>query len=88
MTGVVSVLRSLDRETTSVYHLNITATDHGAPAMTSQTTLHVLIDDVNDHVPVFLQRTYHVDVDEEQEPLVTVVTVSATDYDDPTSIGF
>jgi len=88
MSGVISVLRSLDRETTSVYHLNMTATDHGAPAMTSQTTLQVYIDDVNDHVPVFLQHTYHAEVDEEQQPPVTVVTVSATDYDDPTSIGF
>ena len=88
MTGVISVLRSLDRETVSTYHLNITATDHGTPVMTSQMTLQVNVDDVNDHAPVFLQHTYHADVDEEQQPPVAVVTVSATDYDDPTSIGF
>jgi len=87
VTGVLSVLRTLDRETLSVYHLNITATDSGAPAMTSQTTLHVYVDDVNDNAPVFVQQTYHAVVDEEQEPPVAVVTVSATDFDDPTCMS-
>ena len=63
------------------------ATDAGAPAMTSQTVLHVHVDDVNDNVPVFIQRTYHAVVDEEQLPPVAVVTVSATDFDDPTSMN-
>jgi len=80
------VLRTLDRESISVYHLNISATDSGAPAMTSQTLLQVHVDDVNDNVPVFLQRVYHAVVLEEQQPPVAVVTVSATDFDDPTSM--
>lgn len=83
---MVSVLRSLDRESVSVFHLNISAQDSGAPVMTSHTMLHVTVDDVNDHAPVFLRRIYHADVYEEQTPLVDVVTVSATDFDDPTSM--
>jgi len=85
---MVTVLRSLDRESVSSYQLNITATDRGIPAMTSHTVLHVYVDDVNDNAPVFLRRTYHASVDEEQHPPVAVVTVSATDFDDPTSIYF
>jgi len=88
VTGVVSVLRTLDRESISVYHLNMSATDSGTPAMTSYTLLHVHVDDVNDNAPVFLRRTYRAVVDEEQDPPVAVVTVSATDFDDPTSISF
>jgi len=85
--GLVSVLRTLDRESISVYRLNISATDSGTPARSSQTTLSVYVDDVNDNAPVFLPRTYHAVVDEEMEPPVTVVTVSASDFDDPTSTG-
>lgn len=81
------MIRSLDRESVSVYHLNMTATDSGAPAMTSQTTLNIHVDDVNDNAPVFLQRVYRADVDEEQDAPVAVVTVSATDFDDPTSMS-
>jgi len=87
MTGVVSVIRTLDRESISVYHLNISASDSGTPALTSHTLLHVHVDDVNDNAPVFIQRTYRAVVDEEQQPPVAVVTVSATDFDDPTSIS-
>jgi len=86
MLGLVSVLRTLDRESISVYHLNITATDSGTPARSTQTTLSIHVDDVNDNAPVFLQRTYRAIIDEEQDPPVAVVTVSATDFDDPTSI--
>jgi len=84
--GLVSVLRTLDRETISVYRLGITATDSGTPARSSQTTLSVYVDDVNDNAPVFLPRTYHAVVDEEQDPPIAVVTVFASDFDDPTSI--
>jgi len=86
MTGAVTVLRSLDRESISVYHLNISASDAGVPALTSHCLLHVHVDDVNDNVPMFLQRVYRAVVLEEQQPPVAVVTVSATDFDDPTSM--
>jgi len=39
--GVISVLRTLDRESISVYRLNISASDSGAPALTSHTLLHL-----------------------------------------------
>ena len=84
--GLVSVLRTLDRESISVYRLNITATDHGSPARSARTTLTIHVDDVNDNSPVFVRRTYHATVREEQPPPVAVVTVSATDFDDPTSM--
>ena len=85
VSGLVSVLRTLDRESISVYHLTISATDSGTPVRSSQTVVSIHVDDVNDNAPVFLQRTYHAIVDEEQDPPVAVVTVSATDFDDPTS---
>ena len=86
MTGVVSLLRTLDRESVSVHQLNITASDSQQPP--AVTSLHVDVIDVNDNAPVFVQRTYHAVVDEEQQPPVAVVTVSATDFDDPHSKGF
>jgi len=85
--GVISVRRTLDGESVSVYHLNVSAHDSGAPAMTSEVpaTLHVYVTNANDNAPVFTRRIYTAAVNEEQDAPVDVITVSATDFDQPTS---
>jgi len=38
--------------------VHISCHDNGSPAMTSLSTLSVVVDDVNDHKPTFMQQLY------------------------------
>lgn len=83
--GVLTVIRTLDRETASEYQLNISATDHGVPSLSSVTSLTIRVFDVNDNPPVFVISEYNATVLENQPSGTFVTVVSATDFDDPTS---
>jgi hypothetical protein len=86
--GVLTVIRTLDRETTSEYQLNISATDHGVPSLSSVTSLTIRVFDVNDNPPVFVVSVYNASVLENQPSGAFVTVVSATDFDDSTSTSF
>lgn len=49
--GVVTVARTLDRETVAGYELVVMATDRGAPALTGSVTVHLPLLDMNDNGP-------------------------------------
>ncbi|XP_030223894.1 protocadherin gamma-A11-like [Gadus morhua] len=70
-----------DRETRSEYNITITATDSGSPPLSSATTLRLIISDVNDNAPIFTKKSYSADVVENNEPGVSIFTVSARDVD-------
>ncbi|XP_030223893.1 protocadherin beta-16-like [Gadus morhua] len=70
-----------DRETTSEYNITITATDLGSPPLFSATTLRLIISDVNDNAPIFTKKSYSAHVVENNEPGVSIFTVSARDAD-------
>uniref|UniRef100_A0A8C5CUQ5 Cadherin domain-containing protein n=1 Tax=Gadus morhua TaxID=8049 RepID=A0A8C5CUQ5_GADMO len=70
-----------DRETTSEYNITITATDSGSPPLSSATTLRLVISDVNDNAPIFTKKTYSAHVVENNEPGISIFTVSARDAD-------
>jgi len=48
----------LDRESKSSHVVHISCHDNGSPAMTSHSTLSVVISDVNDNKPTFSQDLY------------------------------
>ena len=50
--GSLSLLRQLDREETSFYHLTIIARDREPPALSSSTTVTIFVEDVNDNQPI------------------------------------
>ncbi|KAJ3593949.1 hypothetical protein NHX12_006282 [Muraenolepis orangiensis] len=52
-TGVLTVARPLDRETSPQYHLIVVATDHGIPPLTGSATVQLSLLDVNDNGPEF-----------------------------------
>ncbi|XP_032666091.1 protein dachsous isoform X2 [Odontomachus brunneus] len=56
-TGVLS-MSSLDRETTPRYALKISAKDKGRPSLEAHCNLIVIVLDVNDNAPTFLQDQY------------------------------
>ncbi|XP_046560782.1 cadherin-related tumor suppressor-like [Haliotis rubra] len=80
--GVVSNRVTLNRETVPEYNLTITASDLGtSPA---STVLRVIVTDVNDNSPVFLNSVnnrYFFNVQEGQTPPATVGSVAAVDGD-------
>eukprot|EP00105_Crassostrea_gigas_P028827 XP_011450598.1 PREDICTED: cadherin EGF LAG seven-pass G-type receptor 2 [Crassostrea gigas] len=77
-TGELNTARRLNREGTPQYTLNIQVLDQSG--LTAQTTLTIIVQDVNDNNPVFIPTSYTFSVFEGRtnEP---VGTVTATDSD-------
>jgi len=86
--GLLSVHQSLDRETKSLYSLNISASDHGIPPRVTFTTLSILIEDLNDNPPRFDKSTYTGHVTENDFSTPYILSVSATDADEGMFIIF
>uniref|UniRef100_A0A3B4UIZ2 Protocadherin gamma-C3 n=1 Tax=Seriola dumerili TaxID=41447 RepID=A0A3B4UIZ2_SERDU len=72
---------ALDRESSSHYDIEITATDSGSPPLSSKKTIPVSITDVNDNPPVFTQPSYNVYLKENGVPGSILYSVSASDLD-------
>uniref|UniRef100_A0A8C2WFH2 Protocadherin 1 gamma 31 n=1 Tax=Cyclopterus lumpus TaxID=8103 RepID=A0A8C2WFH2_CYCLU len=71
----------LDRESSSEYNIEITATDSGSPPLSSKTIIAVSITDVNDNPPIFKQPSYYVYLKENGVPGSILYSVSASDLD-------
>ncbi|CAC5409358.1 unnamed protein product [Mytilus coruscus] len=88
-TGVITVLRELDRESqnslkengTAVYRLHVKAEDHGIPAKSEVTVVMLHVEDINDCKPQFTQPHYHAEVLEGSHKGFSILTVTATDCD-------
>ncbi|XP_072251811.1 protocadherin gamma-C5-like isoform X9 [Leuresthes tenuis] len=72
---------ALDRESSSQYNIEITATDSGSPPLSSKKTIPVSITDVNDNPPMFSQPSYNVYLKENGVPGSILYSVSASDLD-------
>ncbi|XP_070693518.1 protocadherin gamma-A5-like [Pempheris klunzingeri] len=70
-----------DRETKLEYNITITATDSGSPPLSTKTTLHLRITDVNDNAPLFTKPNYSAYIIENNVPGVSIFSVSAKDSD-------
>lgn len=80
-TGDVSVKSALDREDISGYTLSVTASDHGRPSQSDTTDMEIVIEDVNDNFPAFLDDIYAGEVYEDSFVGTSILTVSALDGD-------
>lgn len=72
---------TLDREERESYRLIIIATDRGTPPLSGTATLTVILDDVNDSRPRFIQPVTVINVNESTPPGVVVATLTAEDPD-------
>uniref|UniRef100_A0A671XIT7 Cadherin-23 n=1 Tax=Sparus aurata TaxID=8175 RepID=A0A671XIT7_SPAAU len=82
LSGAVMVGNStLDREERGSYRLVIMATDRGTPALSGTATLTVILDDVNDSRPRFIEPVTMINVNESTPPGVVVATLTAEDPD-------
>uniref|UniRef100_A0A3B3U725 Cadherin domain-containing protein n=1 Tax=Poecilia latipinna TaxID=48699 RepID=A0A3B3U725_9TELE len=77
------VQKALDRETLDLYQLQLVATDCGEQSVIAppQREIRVMVEDVNDNAPHFSQTGYQLEVEENNEPALTLLQVSATDAD-------
>ncbi|XP_059821083.1 protocadherin Fat 4 [Hypanus sabinus] len=80
--GQLSLVTSLDRETTAQFVLTVIATDAGSPTLTGTGTITLIVDDINDNVPVFAFKTYHAVTPENAPTGTDVLLVNATDADE------
>uniref|UniRef100_A0A8D3DQ62 Cadherin-23 n=1 Tax=Scophthalmus maximus TaxID=52904 RepID=A0A8D3DQ62_SCOMX len=72
---------TLDREERGSYRLVVMATDRGTPPLSGTATLTVILDDVNDSRPRFLEPLAMISVNESTPPGVVVATLTAEDPD-------
>lgn len=83
--GVITTRNQLDRETSEVYTIIVTASDLSSPITerkTATATVVVKVSDENDHYPQFSERHYTVDVPEDEwSGSNTIAHIRATDAD-------
>ena len=73
--------KPLDRESRDLYRIVIAAVDGGMPAHTGALSVDIVIQDVNDHPPVFNTTTYTTYVREDAMESTVILRVAATDLD-------
>ncbi len=80
-TGELTILDDLDRETRSIYDLNVTVQDMGKPSKSAFTMLHIQVMDINDFAPQFDRTSYTVGISEDIRLNTTILQVTALDKD-------
>lgn len=71
----------LDREKRDAYILNVSASDGGNPQRTGFTLLNITVLDINDHNPVFTNKSYSANITENSAIGTSILKVLATDND-------
>ncbi|XP_022296513.2 protocadherin Fat 1-like isoform X2 [Crassostrea virginica] len=82
-TGVLRLIKELDREFFANISMTVIATDAGAQQQSSNTTVSVFIEDINDNRPVFQPSFYNAEVSYEHacDHIITVVTAMDVDQE-------
>lgn len=82
-TGEISVTRSLDREATPTYQLQVEITDVSGKSIEGPVLLDIIVIDQNDNRPIFREGPYVGHVMEGSPTGSTVMRMMAFDADDP-----
>ncbi|XP_064273500.1 protocadherin-23 isoform X2 [Passer domesticus] len=81
ITGLLTTAQFLDREVQERYSLTVIALDDGSPALSATQVLTIIVLDVNDEAPGFLEQLYEAAVHENRDPGEFVIRVEAVDRD-------
>ncbi|XP_075430641.1 cadherin EGF LAG seven-pass G-type receptor 3 isoform X2 [Ascaphus truei] len=81
VTGLISTVEILDRESMDLHYFRITAIDHGNPRLSATTMVAITVTDRNDHSPVFEQTEYRESIRENVEEGYPILQLRATDID-------
>ncbi|MBN3275785.1 PC11X protein, partial [Polyodon spathula] len=79
--GILSVVRRLDREKQDKYTFTVVAKDNGSPSLQSNSTVMVMVQDQNDNSPAFTHNEYNFYVPENLPLYGTVGLITVTDVD-------
>lgn len=79
--GIVTLAKTLDRETKATYNVSVLAIDQGTPQLQSTTYLIVNVQDINDNPPEFTSKYYFAQVPEIDAIGTQVIRVLATSKD-------
>ncbi|XP_071958459.1 neural-cadherin-like [Antedon mediterranea] len=79
--GVLRIVKELDRETTERHELKVLAIDAGIPPMTGEGLLTITVLDINDECPSFAEDQYTPVVMENSASPIEVAVISPTDPD-------
>ncbi|XP_063532868.1 cadherin-related tumor suppressor [Cydia strobilella] len=80
-TGVIYLNKPISTEPGSIVPIEVTATDNGSPALATKHSIAAVIDDVNDHTPVFDHTSYETSLLESTLVNTRFFAISATDAD-------
>ncbi|XP_077896986.1 cadherin-23 isoform X2 [Ictidomys tridecemlineatus] len=89
--GIVTVTRELDYEVTQAYQLTVNATDQDKTRpLSTLANLAIIITDVQDMDPIFINLPYSTNIYEHSPPGTTVRVITAIDQDKgrPRGIGY
>ncbi|KAM9617928.1 cadherin-23 isoform 2-T2 [Trichechus inunguis] len=89
--GIVTVIHELDYETTQAYQLTVNATDQDKiRPLSTLANLAIIITDVQDMDPIFINLPYSTNIYEHSPPGTTVRIITAIDQDKgrPRGIGY
>lgn len=81
---LLSTSKPLDYEIQSEYHISVVVQGVSAESSVislSRQVIRVMVEDVNDNAPRFLQSHYQLEVEENNQPGITLLQVSASDAD-------
>ncbi|XP_061743503.1 cadherin-15 isoform X2 [Nerophis ophidion] len=84
-TGMIRSKRPLDREKYSSFTLKAFALSPSGERLENPTTIEIVVLDQNDNRPTFTQKQFTGSVPEFSVPGTSVMSVTATDADDPTT---
>uniref|UniRef100_A0A4W3IZG7 Cadherin domain-containing protein n=1 Tax=Callorhinchus milii TaxID=7868 RepID=A0A4W3IZG7_CALMI len=81
--GLLFATMSFDRETQDLYELKVNVTDAMGEELAPLISIDIRILDQNDNAPRFLRPSYSASVHQGAKPGFSIVSVTATDPDDP-----
>lgn len=81
LTGQLTTMVALDRETIAAYRILVIAKDQGTPVQSSTATVVLTLEDVNDNSPIFYPWRYLMPISEDAPAGTTIGKVTATDAD-------
>ncbi|KAM3964103.1 cadherin-related tumor suppressor fat [Aphomia sociella] len=80
-TGVIYLNKPISGEPGNVMSIEVTATDNGNPSLATNHSIAAIIDDVNDHTPVFDHTSYETSLLESTLVNTRFFAISASDAD-------
>uniref|UniRef100_T1ING2 Cadherin domain-containing protein n=1 Tax=Strigamia maritima TaxID=126957 RepID=T1ING2_STRMM len=87
LTGLLTLAKRIDREVSTRYVLNVTATDNGVPALSTHQLIDVFIEDLDDNPPRFERSVYLTNISEDASVGSLVVKLKAIDPDSGTNVN-